>query len=437
MKRYFSWCALFVLMAARAFGADTTVNNDISMNDTIVQLPIGGNTYAINTASERGAVTNNGIENWADKEAQFETYLRVNKPGTVRLAVHARTDKESKLQVELFGEKKIVTIKGTAWQRYEAGEWVVKDSGYLKIILCGVFKSGKRFADMSQYEVSGTAINAQTAYVKNNEGNFFYWGRRGPSVHLKFPFDDAVKAVWFYNEATVPAGQDLVGSYFMAVGFAEGYFGIQVNSAHERRILFSVWSPYATDDPKSIPEDQRIGLLKKGDGVNTGEFGNEGAGGQSFLRYNWKAGTTYRFLVKGKPDGANHTDFTAYFFVPEKDQWMLIASFRRPRTNNYLKGFHSFLENFRPEQGNKERHVLFGNQWIGDEKGRWQELTEARFTYDNTALKGYRMDYAGGTRNDQFYLRNCGFFSDYTPYGSTLIRPRKNRQPEIDLSKLP
>ena len=72
----------------------------------------------------------------------------------------------------------------------------------------------------------------------------------------------------------------------------EGYFGIQVNSATERRILFSVWSPFSTDNPKEIPDDKKIKLLRKGKDVHTGEFGNEGSGGQSYLRYQWKTGTT-------------------------------------------------------------------------------------------------------------------------------------------------
>ena len=60
----------------------------------------------------------------------------------------------------------------------------------------------------------------------------------------------------------------------MANGFGEGYYGIQVNSDTERRILFSIWSPFKTDDPNSIPDDQKIKLLKKGKGVTSGEFGN-------------------------------------------------------------------------------------------------------------------------------------------------------------------
>ena len=116
---------------------------------------------------------------------------------------------------------------------------------------------------------------------------------------------------------------------------------------------------------------------------------------------------------------------------------MLIASFKRPKTNTYLKRFHSFLENFIPQQGDKERSVLFGNQWIVDTSGQWTELTKAMFTYDNTAAKGYRMDYAGGVKDDQFFLKNCGFFSQYTPYRSNFQRKNHWLKPAVSFENLP
>ncbi len=82
---------------------------------------------------------------------------------------------------------------------------------------------------------------------------------------------------------------------------------------------------------------------------------------------------------------------------------MSIASFKRQKTNTYLKRFHSFLENFIPDQGDKERRVLFGNQGIGDATGNWIELPKDGFTYNNTAAKGYRMDYAGDIEKGQFF----------------------------------
>ncbi|RYG00025.1 MAG: DUF3472 domain-containing protein, partial [Chitinophagaceae bacterium] len=184
----------------------------------------------------------------------------------------------------------------------------------------------------------------------------------------------------------VPKGEDILGSYFMACGFGEGYFGMQVNSPTERHILFSVWSPFNTDDPKSIPESHKIKMLKKGESVHTGEFGNEGAGGQSYLNYMWKTGNTYKFLLHGVPGNDSITTYTAYFFAPEMNKWKLIASFTRPQTKTYLKRFHSFLENFSPVQGDLSRKVLFNNQWICDDRGKWTELNSARFTSKSASI---------------------------------------------------
>ena len=79
----------------------------------------------------------------------------------------------------------------------------------------------------------------------------------------------------------------------MANGFGEGYLGFQVKSSRERRVLFSISSPYKMDNPNEIPEDQRIVALAKGYGVYVGEFGNEGSGGQSYLASPRQAGHAY------------------------------------------------------------------------------------------------------------------------------------------------
>jgi hypothetical protein len=266
----------------------------------------------------------------------------------------------------------------------------------------------------------------------------FYWGRRGPSVHLNYEIPpNAGDAAWFYNEITVPKENDVVGSYFMANGFGEGYFGIQVNSPTERRILFSVWSPYKTDKPGDIPEDQRIILLKKGENVTAGAFGNEGSGGQSYRKYFWKSGITYRFLLKGTPSENSSTDYTAWFFAPEIGKWEIIASFRRPKTTTYLKRLHSFLENFIPENGNIPRMGIYSNQWVCNPSGAWASLVKARFTADATARKQARLDYSGGVTNGRFYLKNCGFFNETTAIDTWFTRSQTGKAPIIDFSFLP
>jgi hypothetical protein len=315
-----------------------------------------------------------------------------------------------------------VETAGIALQYYDAGVFTLRDTGYQRIRIRGVSRTGARFADIPALVVQGTAVGGGIAFVPNNEGSFFHWGRRGPSVHLNYPLPSGFDASWFYNEVTVPPGQDVQGSYFMACGFAQGYFGMQVNSPAERHILFSVWSPFQTDDPAAIPDSQRIVLLRKGGQVHAGEFGHEGAGGQSYLNYPWKAGVTYRFLLHAERARNRHTIFTAWWFAPEEGHWRLIASFSRPETETGLTNLHSFLENFEPETGNRERQVWFNHGWAGDSAGRWVSLSRARFTVDNTGKKGYRLDYSGGVGKDGFYLKNDGFFNGYTPAGSWLER---------------
>lgn len=402
-----------------------------------IEVPLGGNTWKTNNEKLGGTVTDNGIVNWTDQHAEFKTYIRSTKPG--RLDVWLKLSvPQGKSQIEVSGPGRSVKInvEGNSVKAYHTGTWLITDTGYLNFKIKGLSRTGDKFADVSSFQISGTNVDDLT-FVKNNEGNFYHWGRRGPSVHLNYTLPEDLQAEWFYNEVKVPVKNDVIGSYFMANGFAEGYFGMQVNSATERRILFSVWSPFTTDDPAKIPDNQKIRLLAKGENVHAGEFGNEGSGGQSYLKYNWKAGETYKFLLQGRPEGDNHSIYTAYFYDPEKESWILIASFSRPDTRTYLKRLHSFLENFKPDAGHVERQVEFTNQWVRSNSGKWTELNKAKFTGDNTARKQFRMDYGGGMNQQAFYLRNCGFFNDYTSLNQVFERPLTGKAPEIKFDNLP
>lgn len=419
-------CHLFALLLF-AFGATTP-------QDTIV-IPTGGNTWG----TVPGAISKTGIDHWTDPGVRFTTYLRLSQPGKLHVWIDLTVPQgRSSLSVSVAGGKtRTLQAEGAGEQRCDAGLWDVRDTGYQTIVLSGLSRTGPVFANVRAIEVSGPG--GGTAYVPNDEGNFFYWGRRGPSVHLSYAVPKDTHVQWFYNEVTVPKGQDVLGSYFMADGFSVGYFGMQVNSPTERHILFSVWSPFQTDDPKAIPDSLRIVLLKKGEGVHAGAFGNEGSGGQSYLNYPWQAGNTYRFLLRAQPGDSGHTTYTAWFYASEQGHWRLIASFNRPRSQPWLTGLHSFLENFEPDQGDKTRYVLFNHQWTRDDQGRWTPVYRARFTGDNTARKGYRLDYAGGVMEGAFFLKNAGFFSDNVPLDTWFERPSgaPAAEPRVDVLELP
>ncbi len=401
-----------------------------------LSIPMAGNSWAVkDNENSVQTIAKSGVEHWDNPANKINTYFRTGRSGKIELAVRLRVKSgKSKINCQIGHDSKNLSISNIEFDTIRIGSFDLKDAGYQTLVLSGIEKTADTFVEITNLFIKGEAIDQSVRFVKDD----FYWGRRGPSVHLGYEIPaDAGDVAYFYNEITVPTGNDVEGSYFMANGFAEGYFGIQVNSTTERRILFSVWSPFKTDKPSDIPEDQKIILLKKGNDVRAGAFGNEGSGGQSYRKYIWKSGTTYRFLLKGIPSENNSTDYSAYFYAPEIGKWELIASFRRPKTTTYLKHPHSFLENFMPQNGYLTRMAYYTNQWVFNTSGQWIELTKANFTADATARKEARLDYAGGTEGGKFYLKNCGFFSENTLIDSSFSRSGTGQKPEIDFTLLP
>lgn len=437
-----SWILLILFLFAS--------NLSMAQNSEKWTIPAGGNSYLIkqqetdqatNKGSSRASnqATNqstNRVERntWQSTDDKYLIFFKSDKPGKADLSVNlAVPEGKSKLIVSVGNKKFNLTVMGSAIHQVKIGRVDLR-IGYNKVALQGTKKEGAIFATLSDLEVQAPGLNL--VYVKDNLENRFYWGRRGPSVHLNFEMPRDVEIEYFYNEITVPVGQDPEGSYFMANGFGEGYFGMQVNGPLERRVLFSVWSPFKTDRPGDIPESDKIVMLAKGEGVHTGEFGNEGSGGQSYFRYPWKAGNTYKFLLKGTPDGKGNAVFTAWFFAPEAGKWQLIASFRRPKTDHWLTRFHSFLENFNDQNGYLTRKGLYTNQWCRDKNGKWYPVVIAKFTADDIGRRGYRMDYAGGTEGGGFYLQNGGFFDVNTTINSILeLKTASATPPVIDVIK--
>jgi len=402
-------------------------------NPNKMTIPLGGNTFQINATSTE-EISDNGINTWQDKNTEFAVYFAIKAAKQAQLILPLTSQKSgSTVSVSLNGKGKEINIKAGDKQIDLGTNALIK--GYNVLKLKGLRKSGSDYARIKDLVVQYKG-EIMVYYVKDNQDNNFYFGRRGPSVHLGYEFPENTDIKWFYNELTVPAGNDPIGSYYMANGFAEGYFGMQRNSRTERRILFSVWSPFETDDPNAIPEDQKIRLLKKGKGVHAGEFGDEGSGGQSYLIYDWKPGTVCKFLNSVEPDGKGNTIYTAYFMDANTGKWLLIASFLRPKTDTYYQHPHSFLEIFEPANGNVSRKLLLNNQWACDTNGHWISLSRAVLTGDINARKKYRVDFDGGVEGRYFFLKNGGFFNANTALDTKFTRVGKGKEPVVDFGKL-
>lgn len=371
------------------------------------------------------------LRNWNDPGTVVSFYFRTEKSGKMNIALNAKG--HSQIEVSLLGKKKKVRLDSDSIARIEVGTFKVKNPGYVKMDIRGMkINEGETFGNIESVAVGGNV--APVVCVSPEFSAHF--GRRGPSVHLGYilPKEDVE---WFYNEVTVPEEGDIPSSYYMACGFGQGYFGMQNNSPHKRKVLFSVWSPYETDNASEIPDSLRVVLLKKGENVKVQDFGNEGSGGQSYMHYDWKAGERCRFLMGVRPDGNGNTVYTAYFFDNAKGKWQLVASFRRPEITTWYTGAHSFLENFNPVMGYINRKACYGNQWARTVDGKWVPVTKARFTCDATGHHKQRLDYSGCVEGDSFFLTMGGFFNDYLSSGTIFERAGNvTEAPEIDFSTL-
>jgi len=405
---------------------------------TDVVIPLGGNAFVTKRGSLNSpeVITDFGLGNWMDSESICSIFFKLEKAEKFHVSLRVKVlpkRNSSKIRVSIPDREAYeVVIEGPESYIQRLGTMSSDSCGYVQINLQGISKTGFFFGDVSELILSG--VTGTVTFISDPE--LFYFGRRGPSVHFSFHPETPECLEYFYNEVKVPLDQDVIGAYFMANGFDGGYFGMQVNSAEERRILFSVWSDYDTDNPDDIPEEYRVQLLRKGEHVEVNDFGSEGSGKQSILRHTWKAGETYRFLIAGCPIEYDCTKFTAWFCPPDS-QWQLIASFKKPKVATYLGGLYSFSENFEPDMGHHPRKVIFQNQWVRTLSCVWKEVVKGKFTGDETSRNG-RHDYAGGISEDgHFYLKNCGFFDDMVPTGGYFVRECTNCPPVIDIENLP
>ena len=359
------------------------------------------NPDALRVSKERG------ISGWGDASQQVLWFGELKATGALTASVAVKAADGVKLKLAVNGGAHEASVKGGL---ADFGSYTITKAGYTKFELS--LTSGEAEA-VEALVLDGPAVK---------DAHFNLEPRRNAaSVHLMYPAPKGAEVAMFYNEVT--AVKDPVYTFYMACGFSRGYFGMQVNSASERRIIFSVWDSGAgqgAKDRSTVAAADQTQLLGKGEGVEASVFGNEGTGGHSHLVYPWKTGEAQRFVVTAKAD-STHTIYSGWWFHPEKQSWMLIASFRAPKDGKLLRGLHSFSENFGGSNGHQQRKALYGPQWIADTKGQWTELLEAKFSHDPTG-KEARLDRFMGVENGKFFLSHGGFVEGFTKYGAPFTR---------------
>lgn len=368
-----------------------------------------------------------GITGWSDPTLKVLWFGAIKTPDRLDCSVVLRLPEKatSKLRLTVAGQSHETTAEGTGTGPVTAklGAFDITRVGYQRFTLESLNAEGRSFGDIDALVLDGPA--AQDAHFNLKPR------RNAASVHLFYPIEKDTKVEAFYCEMT--ALEDPIWTYYMACGWHRGYFGMQVNSATERRIIFSVWdSGNEAINRNKVADENRVRLMGKGEGVYAGDFGNEGTGGHSHLKYMWKTGEKQRFIVTARPTDATHTVYSGYYFQPDKRQWVLISSWKAPKEGGYLRRLYSFSENFGGRNGHLLRKARYGNQWIRTTDGRWIELTTATFSHDATG-KADRLDRFMGVENGQFFLSHGGFVPGFTEYGQTFTRPAMGKVP-VDIA---
>ena len=368
-----------------------------------------------------------GVRGWRGRDAHVNWFGNIRSTGALKAAVRVRLagGRSSKLRLTLDDVSREATARGGdgGIVNVDFGEWEVERQGYRRFRLESLNGDGAPNGEPEALLLDGPAAENAHFNLKPR--------RNAASVHLAYPIPKDRNVALFYCEMN--AVDDPVHSYYMACGWHRGYFGMQVNSETERRIIFSVWdSGKEPVDRNKVSDENRVKLMGRGEDVIAKDFGNEGTGGHSHLKYRWKTGERQRFVVTAEPVDGSFTIFSGYYFHPGKKAWMLISSWRAPKDGGWLRGLYSFSENFVGRNGQLRRKALYGNQWIRDDGGEWRELTVAKFSHDGTGRED-RLDRFMGLEGDRFFLSHGGFVPGFTQFGETFKRPAKGVPPMVEL----
>lgn len=202
-------------------------------------IPFGGNGFITagddESAPDRTRITPCGIATWSSINSTISLYFHSQYPGRVLIALRLSVPKGSSIinfsllhydektkDFKRDDETRELRIQGTEDHLENCGIFVIPVAGYMKMDIRGVTKTGPTFAAVTHAVLisEGDSLLEDTYLRFVDEPGDFYFGRRGPSVHLAYHLDDHTNTEYFYNEVQVPRDQDVVGAYFCAMGFA-------------------------------------------------------------------------------------------------------------------------------------------------------------------------------------------------------------------------
>ncbi|MBE6214105.1 MAG: DUF5077 domain-containing protein [Rikenellaceae bacterium] len=368
-------------------------------------------------------------------------------PGTGRLdmeLVVSSSAGDAVLDIEVGGKSNRVEVAASGEEKtYVVGYYDIAQSGYVRVNVRPVSTTADCYPNIKAFRVGNKAINYarekgdtynEVIFADEEDRNIYepHFIRRGPTSSFWWE-DVPADAEYFYSEICVPEGNDIQGTYYVALQGDLFYMGLQPQaSADKRCLLFSVWDGDTANGKFTT-------LVNRNSTVTSERYTHEGCGQQSSMRYNWQTNRTYAFLARVRPEivdgkATGASIYTGYFRGDEG--WMFIAEMRRDGVTKYVEKTCAFNENYNPELGWIPRTVKYPATWAYS-NGEWHECLTARFYGDKVAQYWIRRDLCGGLdENGCLYLRSPGYIDQRTSLQARFTRKPTGVAPDIDFAAL-
>ncbi|MGE4569521.1 MAG: DUF5077 domain-containing protein, partial [Bacteroidales bacterium] len=105
----------------------------VSDSDSAVSVSLGGNSYAI-PPSPGVRITDEGVTRWSDKDTRIALFFRVNRAGSISLALRARSNEgSSKLLVEAADKRFMVSVASAEYSVIPLGTITIHEPGYVRV----------------------------------------------------------------------------------------------------------------------------------------------------------------------------------------------------------------------------------------------------------------------------------------------------------------
>ncbi len=305
------------------------------------------------------------------------------------------TDQPQKIQVQ-------VTLNGqpqggcaVTWtpNNGTASGWVFPDTA-----------DGDNYGNSRAWWTAGTAsqqsVNVSITRVDGSTAQTTITGSAFPSLTRSNSIHATVSTpVWDQYSAEVTPLTTPPTTYFEAIGFANGYTGIQYIGNQQGLVLFSIWA---------VPVN---GVLTNPTVMDAGistcqSFGGEGTGIQCVSPYPTQAGVTYLFeLQVATVVNSTGQDYTVYFTDKSTGVRQKLATLRMP-VSQVNSGNDSFVEDWGTFTtsclSNPQRAAQFTEQYLDHATQQWVTVASANgsavYTPDHDEIcSNYQFSYVNNT----------------------------------------